>query len=390
MLILAALACNAPSGETPPAGNSPNVAITAPGTGARVLLGQDLAVESTSSHPNGVARVELWADGVKYASEINPDPARKSYSVIQKWSASAAGMHTLEVRVYAPGASTAAAAAQVIVEVVASAAQLTATPLPGAADTPAPGAMTATPSPSATPTVTGTPTSTPTATPGAVGGMVLVPGGAFTMGRDDGAADTKPAHTVTLSDFYIDRTEVTLGQFKGFVAATGYRTSAEQRGDANNWRQFDEAGLQNRPVRWMSWFDANEYCRWAGKRLPTEAEWEKAARGTDGRLYPWGNDYVAALVPHADAVDVGSLANASPYGALDMSGNTWEWVLDWYDGGYYWATLNAVNPTGPASGQARALRGGGYNNDATRLTVTYRHSGGPDGYAPDHGFRCAR
>jgi formylglycine-generating enzyme required for sulfatase activity len=388
LLLLAALACNAPGIEGTTVADFPSVTISAPPTGSRVLLGQELSIESTSTHPNGITHVELWVDGARYRSDSPPASDQRLFEVAQPWSASLVGMHTLEVRVFS-SAPTAAAAAQIIVEVVDNPALLTATPPGGSAQPPVgtPGAS-ATPGPSPSPTPTATATATGTPTP--VGGMVFVLAGAFTMGSDAGERDERPVHVVTLDGFNIDRTEVTLSQFKAFVGATGYRTIAEQRGDANNWRQFDAPDRLNQPVRWMTWDDASAYCAWAGKRLPTEAEWEKAARGIDARAFPWGNTFVSALVPHGDAADAGSIAgNAGPFGTLDQAGNVWEWIADWYDANYY-SVSPAANPRGPDSGVARVLRGGGYNNGENDLRTANRHSGGEQGYAPDHGFRCAK
>jgi formylglycine-generating enzyme len=220
--------------------------------------------------------------------------------------------------------------------------------------------------------------------------------GAWTAGcgggcRADEFQDEAPQRTITLKGFYIDRTEVSVAQWHQFVAATGYRTTAEQKGDPIQftWRAFDWPDRQDHPVRWLSWEDANAYCQWAGKRLPTEAEWEKAARGTDGRTWPWGNNWDEALVPHGDTVPVDSYPDAaSPYGLLGTAGNVWEWVADWHDPGYYGAAPN-TDPLGPQTGADRVLRGGGFNNANWALRTAHRHSGGPTGYSMDHGFRCA-
>src|SRR5262245_30976232 len=205
--------------------------------------------------------------------------------------------------------------------------------------------------------------------------MVLVPAGEFIMGSEEAAYYdiAKPRHQVYLDAFYIDKYEVTNARFQQFVQATGYRTQAEREGGgkirtgAKTWADVPDAtwraprgkgssiaGLEAHPVVQVSWHDAKAYCTWAGKRLPTEAEWEKAARGTDGRLYPWGNEFDGTRVNFCDrncpfewkdaAVDdgfrstapVGSYeAGKSPYGAYDMVGNVWEWVADWYDATYY-------------------------------------------------------
>jgi formylglycine-generating enzyme required for sulfatase activity len=238
--------------------------------------------------------------------------------------------------------------------------------------------------------------------------MVYIPAGAFVRGstddqigawstacsggcRGDEFRDEAPQRIITLKAFYIDRTEVSVAQWHEFVDATGYRTTAEQKGDPIQftWRAFDWPDRQNHPVRWLSWEDTNAYCQWAGKRLPTEAEWEKAARGTDGRTWPWGSNWNDALVPQGDTVPVDSYADgASPYGVLGMAGNVWEWVADWYGAGYYSAAPD-TDPLGPPSGTDRVLRGGSFNNADWALRTAHRHYGGPTGYSMDHGFRCA-
>jgi formylglycine-generating enzyme required for sulfatase activity len=238
--------------------------------------------------------------------------------------------------------------------------------------------------------------------------MIHIPAGSFVRGSSDeqisawtsacgsscrswDLTDEAPQRSITLDSFFIDRTEVTVAQFKEFVEETGYLSTAEQKGDPvqYTWRAFDALDRQEHPVRWMTWDDANAYCQWAGKRLPTEAEWEKAARGEDGRTWPWGNDWDDSRIPHGDTAPVESFANgASPYGILGMAGNVWEWVADWYEAQYYGASPG-TNPLGPASSSDRVLRGGGFNNAAWALRSANRHHGGAQGYAIDHGFRCA-
>ncbi len=233
--------------------------------------------------------------------------------------------------------------------------------------------------------------------------MVFVPAGEFTMGSNDGGANEKPVHQVYLDDFWIDVYEVTNALYKKCVDAgkcqpPGSLSSAKQSSYFGN-SQFD-----NYPVTFVSWNDAKTYCEWAGKRLPTEAEWEKAARGTDARVYPWGNEWDGnkANVEQrvGDTTLVGSYpAGASPYGVLDMTGNVWEWVADWYDGSYY-ANSPSRNPPGPPSGQYRALRGGGWADDHYSVRVAHRYdltypTFSFDFYYPTFrynfvGFRCAQ
>jgi formylglycine-generating enzyme required for sulfatase activity len=245
-----------------------------------------------------------------------------------------------------------------------------------------------------------------------VEGMVFIPAGPFIRGSSDSdigsvraaclahnAAcpvgqfeDEKPQGEITLSAFYIDKTEVTVAQFKAFVAATGYQTTSEAKGDAvqYTWRAFDTPERQDHPVRWMSWHDANAYCIWADKRLPTEAEWEKAARGTEAFMYPWGNTWDESRVPQGDTAPVEAYpTGASPYGVLDMAGGVWEWVADWYDP-FYYQNSPTTDPQGPGETRDKVLRGGAFGNAMWKHRTVYRHFGGADGYSQDHGFRCAR
>jgi formylglycine-generating enzyme required for sulfatase activity len=350
-------------------------------------------------------------------------------------------------------------------------------------------------------------------------GMVLVPGGEFVMGSDDGNWDEQPAHRVNLSAFYIDRCEVTNAQFAEFVrqsesyetiegcwfrdcaagcldlirhyrkryattladiSASGVKDEQQRRSrsrDAARWnaaiqslRQMlgesdsfpgrvpveqiaSRPTVRKRvesqaacPVRNVSWRDAQAYARWAGKRLPTEAEWEKAARGTDGRMYPWGDQWSndrcrCGLQPRQAAVfnpyqadpktnarqddqsGPAPVANypdgASPYGCLDMAGNVWEWTADWYGEQYYAQSKDAVDPAGPeglANGQLpqpysdsaklrtaeqgresktrKVIRGGGWSGPPNRspfdTRATRRLWSNPSYWHPDVGFRCAK
>ena len=210
--------------------------------------------------------------------------------------------------------------------------------------------------------------------------MVYVPAGEFLMGSSDadGQADDdeKPQHTVYLDGYWIDRTEVTNAQYRKCVEAGACREP--ECWDDNDYNAPDQ------PVVCVSWDDAQTYAAWVGGRLPTEAEWEKAARGTDGRIYPWGNSAPGCDKANYEgcvgrSATVGSyLTGASPYGALDMAGNVREWVADWYDGRYYGRSA-ARNPEGPDSGEYRVLRGGSW----------YRHPGlarcaSRSGYIPDN------
>jgi formylglycine-generating enzyme required for sulfatase activity len=242
--------------------------------------------------------------------------------------------------------------------------------------------------------------------------MVLVPAGEFIM-RGEGYDDANPRHQVYLDAFYIDKYEVTNAHFQQFVQVTGFRTQAERAGASATWRapqgvETSIAGLGQHPVVHVSQEDAKAYCTWAGKRLPTEAEWEKAARGTDGRIYPWGNQFDGKLANFCDrnckygwrdsAANDGYLYTApvgsyeggkSPYGAYDMAGNVWEWVADWYDANYY-RNSPARNPKGPASGDQAVLRGGGWNGFALGVRAPARNRFAPALQNDNVGFRCAK
>ena len=232
------------------------------------------------------------------------------------------------------------------------------------------------------------PPATRTGTDGAP--MVLVPAGEFPMGSEEGDDDEQPVHRVFLDSFYMDKFEVTNGRFAKFVAAI---QSEPPWGFADQETPVVDA---DRPVRWVNWMDAIGYCLWAGKRLPTEAEWEKAARGTDGRVYPWGNEpptpaqAVFGLKEGDETVSpIGNRDQGrSPYGVHDLAGNLYEWVTDWYDDGFY-TTPPASNPRGPAAGTAKVQRGGSYTNTPYRLRASFRTKGDPTEHEPNVGFRCA-
>ncbi|GAA4749947.1 formylglycine-generating enzyme family protein [Flavisolibacter ginsenosidimutans] len=306
-------------------------------------------------------------------------------------------------------------------------------------------------------------------------GMVLIPAGTFEMGGDNNQAspDEYPKHTVTVSSFYMDATEVTNAQFKKFVDATGYITTAERKPDWDElkktlppgtpkppdsvlqaaslvfhqssgpvdlndysqwWRwtkgadwkhpegpQSNVKGKENLPVVQVSWDDATAYCKWAGKRLPTEAEWEFAARGgLTNNIYPWGNEHVNSGKPKANSwegkfpyfnekkdgyVTAAPVKSFSPngYGLYDMAGNVWEWCSDWYDYNYYksLAGKTTVNPKGPEKSydpdepqaQKRSLRGGSFLcNDAycSGYRVARRMKSTPDTGLEHTGFRCVK
>ena len=221
--------------------------------------------------------------------------------------------------------------------------------------------------------------------------MVLVPAGEFTMGSDEGDDDEQPVHRVYLDSFYLDTFEVTNGRFAKFVAAIQSEPP---------WGFADQATpvvYAEQPVRWVNWLEATGYCLWAGKRLPTEAEWEKAARGPEGRLYPWGNEPPTAA--HAvfglkegeeTVAPVGDHPlGRSPAGIHDLAGNLYEWVSDWYDDAFY-ATPPTHNPRGPVEGTTKGQRGGSYINSPYRLRAAFRTKADPTEHDPHVGFRCAQ
>lgn len=262
--------------------------------------------------------------------------------------------------------------------------------------------------PSATPTIlpqTETPLPTPTKTPvpppplieeagqvwvSSIDGveMVGVPAGEFIMGRDDAKYEREsPAHTVYLDAFYIDKLEVTNDL---------YRTCLEAGGclEIERPEYFDNPDLADHPVINVDIEMARRYCGWAGKRLPTEAEWEKAARGTDERTFPWGEgidcDHAQYKECGGQTVPVGSYPlGASPYGALDMAGNVWEWAPDLFAEDYYQDSPER-NPTGGDRGNEFVFRGGSWTESGDLLSSTYRTWYNPNAQYYNLGFRCVR
>jgi len=259
------------------------------------------------------------------------------------------------------------------------------------------------PAPAAAPTAR----ALPPVIPGPAGHeWVLVPAGEFLMGsnekRDrDASDDEMPQHQVYLDAYYIGRTPVTNAQYQRFVQTAGHPAP-------EHWKQGRiPAGLDDHPVVCVSWDDAVAYCQWlTGQignpqsaignlvvRLPTEAEWEKAARGTDGRIYPWGNDWDSRKCNSSEGVKGGTTpvgaypAGASPYGCLDMAGNVWEWCADWYDENYY-RNSPTSNPAGPNTGDGRVLRGGSWFNYHWGVRAAFRNWVNPGNRSNLIGFRC--
>ena len=204
--------------------------------------------------------------------------------------------------------------------------------------------------------------------------LVYVPAGEFTMGSDTGDSDDTPVHTVYLDAFWIDQTEVTNKQYQACVDA-GTCEPPSSTSSYTHPSYYGNSEFDNYPVIYVNWDKANRYCEvWAGGDLPTEAQWEKAARGTDKRTYPWGEDIDCDKANYqidciGDTSPVRSYESGkSPYNAYDMAGNVWEWVNDYYQSDYY-ATVggNASNPLGPESGQYRVLRGGSWDDSELLL-----------------------
>jgi formylglycine-generating enzyme required for sulfatase activity len=217
---------------------------------------------------------------------------------------------------------------------------------------------------------------------------LLVPAGNFTMGDDE----ESPRREVYVDDFYIDKYEVTVSRYAKFLQASG----GVKRPD--RWEEASLDTASELPVVGVDWHDADAYCRWAGKRLPTEAEWEKAARGTDGRSYPWGNDEPtsqrANFGKSSESPYKGGLAPAgsreagkSPYGVQDLAGNASEWVADWFQESFM--AGDARNPKGPENGSAKVIRGGGWYDPPNKLKSSRRMYASADTRADDLGFRCA-
>lgn len=259
-------------------------------------------------------------------------------------------------------------------------------------------------------------------------GMILIPAGTFEMGAKDGMEFESPVHTVKISAFWMDEHEVTVAEFTKFVEATGYKTEAEKFGwsgvfdveqggwvksDGANWRHPEGKNSEakpDEPVCQISWNDAVEYAKWAGKRLPTEAEFEYAARG--GLLqkkYSWGDElrpngktvanWWQGTFPEKNTIEDGFLRRASVksfqpngFGLYDMAGNVWEWTNDWYSDDYY-KKSPAENPKGAENGKEKSIRGGSWmcsENYCSNYRVAGRSHSTPDSGLNNLGFRCVK
>jgi formylglycine-generating enzyme required for sulfatase activity len=255
--------------------------------------------------------------------------------------------------------------------------------------------------------------------------MIYIPAGSFDMGTPDGYTasngdDEHPQHSVTLSGYYIGKYEVTRGEYRAFMNAGGYTTESYWSTDGWSWKvshsrtePYYWAESQNwgsppgaftqtdkHPVVGVSYYEAEAYCNWAGGHLPTEAQWERAARwtGTHANVYPWGdtwdaekcNNWDDSLYPGWQTTPVGSYSSyGSPSGCQDMAGNVWEWCKDWYLSNYY-STSPGSDPPGPTSGSYRVLRGGGWLDFEINTRCAYRDLDNPFNYWDNYGFRIAR
>lgn len=261
-----------------------------------------------------------------------------------------------------------------------------------------------------------------------VDGMIFIKGGRFKMGDAAGMPPEKPVHEVEVGDFWIDEHEVTVADFEKFVTATGYKTESETFGwsgvfdfETGQWARVDGAdwrhpngpkssAVPDEPVCQVSWNDASAYAKWAGKRLPTEAEFEFAARGgLDGKTYAWGDElrpggkimanYWQGKFPDRNLGEDGFVERApvkrfpaNGFGLYDITGNVWEWSADWYDAAFYEKSPSR-DPKGPESGVERVIRGGSYlcaENFCSNYRVAGRSHATPDSGLSNLGFRCAK
>lgn len=229
--------------------------------------------------------------------------------------------------------------------------------------------------------------------------MKKIPEGYFDMGTLMGDPQEGPVHTVWVSNFYIDVHEVTVGEYRACVQRGACTAPAEHHSESSQIN-YGSSVRDNHPINGVTWAQANTYCQSVGKRLPTEAEWEKAARGTNERRYPWGDNMPTCMVAVMNdggagcggdmTWPVGSKpAGKSPYDIHDMAGNVNEWVADWYSDGYY-SVSPGQNPTGPNTGVFRIIRGGGFTNTQFNLRTTFRSAADPKEGKPIIGFRCAK
>ncbi|MED5580315.1 MAG: formylglycine-generating enzyme family protein [Nitrospinota bacterium] len=249
--------------------------------------------------------------------------------------------------------------------------------------------------------------------------LVFIPSGSFVIGSNNGDGDERPKRQIYVNSFWIDQHELSVGKFARFVIQTRHQTTAERKGwswvwDSSlkkgkgwwrkekgvNWKKpqgisSDWKKMPDQPVSHVTWFDADSYCKWAGRELPTEAQWERAARGDEERMFPWGNERNAKnanLKGTKDGFDgvspVGSFPQgASVFGVLDMSGNVWEWVSDWYASTHY-QKMKLKNPSGPLKGKKKVIRGASWGSKLLWSRVSNRYSRNRNYRNNKIGFRC--
>jgi formylglycine-generating enzyme len=234
--------------------------------------------------------------------------------------------------------------------------------------------------------------------------MAYIPAGPFRMGASNGSEAESPIHEVYVSEFWLDVRPVSNADFSAFVEATGHRTTVELFNASNpdarkpTWLDYQQ-NRESHPVVCVSWDDAAAYAAWCGKRLPTEAEWEKAARGgLEDAFFPWGNAEPTAEMctwkrvggdPTMPCTTPANVSQPNGYGLRHMAGNVWNWCHDWFADDYYRVSPSS-NPTGPADGKYRVRRGGAWNvREAFRLRCANRGAMSPEGSWPNLGFRCA-
>ena len=235
--------------------------------------------------------------------------------------------------------------------------------------------------------------------------MVRIPAGSFPRGAEGEEFDEQPVRMIFLDEYLIDKYEVTTGQWDQYQEDTGVMIP--------EWTLQSSPKRQVHPIAFVTWYDAAGFCEWAGKRLPSEAEWERAARCDDGRKYPWGDgldDHRANFFQSEDPFEAGigtilqttpvgffdgsnrdgyqTRSGASPFGVQDMVGNVWEWTNDWYHSAYFTDSPDR-NPLGPEMGNVKSVRGGSYAVDASHVRPTYRARDDPKLRGPEVGFRCA-
>jgi formylglycine-generating enzyme required for sulfatase activity len=219
--------------------------------------------------------------------------------------------------------------------------------------------------------------------------QVYIPAGEFIMGSGEDLRADNVQHRIYLDPYWMDETEVTNAMYAGCIQGGGCLRPALYDTFFGVWAYRDY------PVVYVNWYQADTYCKWAGRSLPTEAQWEKAARGTEGRRYPWGNTFPNPRLVNFNLSQIGEPVpayryplGASPYGVLNMAGNVREWIADWY-GEFYYQSSPAVDPQGPSTGTQRSLRSGSYAEDQQQISVYIRFKHEPDSAGLSRGFRCA-